>query len=83
MDKKAILENLLKLNSELWDKAHELEFRLLKEVSEKKRNEKLFAKRLLRLSKYLDLKGVSGSELQGLLKQQDSSHSNLNLARLT
>ena len=66
-----MLQNLVQLNSELWDRAHDLEFRVLKEIQEKKRSEKQFAKRLVRLSKYLDLKNVSGNELQALLKQQD------------
>lgn len=57
-DKKKTLANLLKLNSELWDQAHDLEFKLLQQIQEKKRTEKKFAKRLVRLSKYLDLKGV-------------------------
>lgn len=68
------------MNSQLWDRVHTLEFKVLEELRNKKRDQKIFAKNLVRIAKYLDSQGVSADEIKSMLTnpkelRPDSSHS--------
>lgn len=63
------------LNVVLWEKTHKLEFMLLQQKDKQERDERRFVKKLVRLAKYLELKGLSGHEVAGLLrKTRDQDH---------
>ena len=68
------------MNSQLWERVHTLEFRVLEELKNKKRDQKMFAKNLVRVAKYLDSQGISAEEIKTMLtsakeRRPDSSES--------
>ena len=77
---KQTLPALQTMNSQLWERVHTLEFKVLEELRNKKRDQKLFAKNLVRVAKYLDSQGVSVDEIKEMLsnpkeRRPDSSES--------
>ena len=59
------------MNLKLWEQVHALELKIRIETSNHKREEKQFRKKLVRVSKYLDMAGQKPKRLRELL--QDSS----------
>ena len=51
------MENLRALNLKLWEQVHSLELKIRIENNHRKREEKQFRKKLVRLSKYLEMAG--------------------------
>jgi hemerythrin len=43
----------MNLNTQLWDRVHTMEFKLVEQLMGRKRDKKKFAKVLVRLAKYL------------------------------
>mmetsp|Transcript_11698 Transcript_11698/g.15881 ORF Transcript_11698/g.15881 Transcript_11698/m.15881 type:complete len:98 (+) Transcript_11698:52-345(+) len=55
------------LNLKLWQQVHSLELKIRLENSHRKREEKQFRKKLVRLSKYLELKGMTAKKIKSAL----------------
>ena len=58
---------MLSLNLSLWERAHKLEFLLEQEMAKKKRDTRRFKRKLTRLAKYLDIKGVKAEEVSKVM----------------
>ena len=54
---------LLSLNLSLWERAHKLEFLLEQELSKQKRDTRRFKRKITRLAKYMDMKGMKADEV--------------------
>ena len=61
-------EDLRALNIKLWEQVHSLELKIRIENSQQKREEKQFRKKLVRLSKYLQMTGCNPKQLQQSLQ---------------
>jgi len=57
------------LNLKLWERANTLEMKINQEITNKKRDNKDFKKKLIRLAKHLELKGLTPDELKEKLEQ--------------
>ena len=62
-----IMSQLQTLNLSLWERVHKLEFMLETEISKAQRDKRRFKRKLTRLAKYLDLKGLKAAEIGELL----------------
>ena len=54
----ASFDQMQQLNLELWDRVHKMEFLLETELGKKQRDERRFQKKLVRLAKYMDMRGI-------------------------
>ena len=57
------------MNLKLWERANTLEMKINQEITNKKRDNKDFKKKLIRLAKHLELKGLTPDELKEKLEQ--------------
>ena len=74
-------EDLRTLNLKLWEQVHALELKIRLESSHRKREEKQFRKKLVRLSKYLALTGSTPKKLRSAL--QNACQESLNASSCT
>jgi len=81
LNEESVQAQALKMNYFLWDQAHKLEFLLQESIAKKKRDKKVFAKKLLRLAKYLQFKGVKPEELKKALTITRAEEKSLLAAR--
>lgn len=58
------VDDLRALNLKLWEQVHSLELKIRLENNNRKREEKQFRKKLVRLSKYLDLTNTTPKKLR-------------------
>ena len=54
---------MLSLNLSLWERAHKLEFLLEQEMAKQKRDTRRFKRKVTRLAKYVDVKGLKAEEV--------------------
>ena len=54
---------MLSLNLSLWERAHKLEFLLEQEMAKQKRDTRRFKRKVTRLAKYADVKGLKAEEV--------------------
>ena len=67
-------EDLRSLNVKLWQQVHSLELKIRLEAAQRKRDEKQFRKKLVRLSKYLSMVGgLSPAQVRAKLLQSNES----------
>ena len=66
-DHKTSYPQLMELNTHLWERVHNLEFKVLEQLNGKKRDQKLFAKNLVRMAKYLADKQWSADKIRDML----------------
>ena len=69
------LNQLQQVNLELWERVHKFEFLLEQELGKKEKDERRFRRKLVRLAKYLDMRGLfkeDERELPQLLVDQES-----------
>ena len=57
------VKKLKDINSQLWERVHSLELQANLIISKKKRDQKQFKKQLVRISKYLDLAGLTPQQV--------------------
>ena len=65
------LDQLKSLNTQLWDRVHTMEFKLVEQLMGRKRDKKKFAKVLVRLAKYLSDQKLTPKQVKGILNRDN------------